>query len=112
MPQLDARAVPLAQALRQLFGEIDRSMLAAGAAKGDAQTCESARLIRLDTGFHERKHAGEIVMRAFLLIQIFDHRRIFACEGLELFFAAGVWDASSIENKPTAVAAFVFRNAL
>src|SRR5271154_458887 len=87
-------------------------MLAAGAAKRDRQTRESARLIRLDTGFHEREHAGEIMMRAFLLIQIFDLRRIFACEGFELFFAAGVWDASSVKNESTAVAGFVFRNAV
>jgi len=67
-----------AQAFCQLFREIDGAVLAAGAAERDHQILEAALLISADAGIHERQDAGEKLMHALLLLEIFDHRGVFA----------------------------------
>src|SRR5580692_12227782 len=46
-------------------------------------------------------------MCALLLIQIFDHWRIFPCESFESFLASRVRHTTGVENKSTAVAGLV-----
>src|SRR5467141_297844 len=108
----DFHAVPVAQTFRQLFREIDGAVLATGAAEGDHQILEAALLIVADTRVHQREHAGEKLVNAFLLNEIVDDRSILAGESLETLFAAGIGKAASIENASAAVAAFVRRQAV
>ena len=46
-------------------------------------------------------------MNAFLLVEIFDDRSIFAGELLEFFFATGIGKAAAVKNEAAAVATFV-----
>src|SRR6184192_995090 len=71
-------AIPAAQTFRQLFREIDGAVLATGAAEGDHQILEAELLISADAGVHERQDAGEKLMHALLLLEIFDHRSVFS----------------------------------
>ena len=48
-------------------------------------------------------------MRAFLLIEIFDHRRIFARKSFESLFAPRIRYAARIENESAAVPGLVLR---
>src|SRR6202142_1624251 len=87
-------------------------MLAAGTAERDGKASEAATLICFYAGIHEREHAGEILMRTFLLIEILDPRRVFARKCFEFFLASWIGNASRVENESTAVAGFVFGYAL
>src|SRR5882724_3581478 len=51
-------------------------------------------------------------MHAFLLIEIVDHRGVFAGEGLETLFASRIREAPAIENEPAAISRFIFREVL
>src|SRR5712692_4732594 len=84
-------------------------MLAAGAAERHHQALEAATLIIAHAGIHQRHHAGEKLMHALLLIEIVDHRRVFAREGLEALFASGIRETASVENEPAAMPGLVFR---
>ena len=42
-------------------------------------------------------------MHTLLLIEIVNHRRVFAGEGFEALFASGIWDATGIENESAEV---------
>src|SRR6266850_6169284 len=87
-------------------------MLAAGAAERDHQIFEAALLIAADARIHQRQDAGEKLMHAFLLIEIVDHRRVFAGESLEALFASRIREAPAIENEPAAISRFIFREVL
>src|SRR5438046_1719194 len=112
MADSDFQAVPGAQAFRQLLGEKDRAMLAASAAERNHQILEAALLKIADTGVHQRQDAGEELMHALLLIEIVDHRSVFAGEGLETLFAAGIGEAAAVKNEAAAVAALVLGQAV
>src|SRR5260370_13233102 len=51
-------------------------------------------------------------MHAFLLIEVVDDRSVFAGEGFEALFAAGIGEAAAIEDEAAAISGFVFRQAL
>src|SRR5258708_1083396 len=51
-------------------------------------------------------------MHAFLLIEVFDHRSVFAGERLEALVADGMWKAAAIEDEAAAISAFVLGQAL
>src|SRR5579864_1893790 len=102
MPHHHLHAVPAAQMFRQFLRQIHRAMLAAGAAERHRQTLEAATLIIAYAGIHQRHHAGEKLMHALLLIQIIDHRRVFAREGLEALFASWIRETASVENETAA----------
>src|SRR6267142_1283134 len=87
-------------------------MLAAGAAERNHQILEAALLIVVDARIHQRQDAGEKLMNAFLLIEIVDHRGVFAGESLEALFAAGIREAAAIEDEPAAISRLVFRQLL
>jgi len=95
-----------------LFGEVDGAVLAAGAAEGDHEVFEAALLVSAHSGIHEREDAGEELVDTFLLLEVLDDGGVFAGEGFEAFFAAGVGEAAAVENKAAAVAGFVFWQAL
>src|SRR5712671_1819129 len=86
-------------------------MLPAGAAEGDHEVLKAALAITVDTGIHERHHAGKKLVHAFLLIEIVDYRRVLSGQRLEAFFAAGVRQAAAIEYESSAVSAFILRQA-
>src|ERR1700738_1340238 len=100
-------SVPTAQTSPQLFGQIYRAVLAAGAAEGNHQTLEAAALILTHAGIHQRKDAGQKLVHAFLLIQIIDHRRVLARERAEALFAARIGKAATIENKSAAMPSLI-----
>ena len=50
-------------------------------------------------------------MHALLLIEIVDHRRVFAGERFEALFASGIREAAAIENESAAVPGLVLRQA-
>ena len=52
---------------------------------------------------------GQKLVHAFLLVEIFDHRRVFAGERAEPLFAAGIGQAAGIEDESAAVARFIER---
>src|SRR5882724_4215400 len=87
-------------------------MLAAGAAERNHQILEAALLIAIDARIHQRQDAGEKLMHAFLLIEIVDHRGVFAGESLEALFASRIREAAAIENEPAAISRFIFRQIL
>src|SRR6267143_5640344 len=51
-------------------------------------------------------------MHAFLLIEIVDHRGVFAGESLEALFASRIREAAAIENEPAAISRLIFRQVL
>src|SRR6266403_5062062 len=87
-------------------------MLAAGAAKRNHHVFEAALLIAVDARIHQRQDAGEKLMHAFLLIEIVDHRGVFAGKSLEALFASRIREAAAIENEPAAISRFIFRRIL
>src|SRR5467141_1915249 len=87
-------------------------MLVAGAAERNHQILEAALLIAVDARIHERQDAGEKLMHAFLLIEIVDHRGVFAGESLEALFASRIREAAAIENEPAAISRLIFRQVL
>src|SRR6266404_4999331 len=87
-------------------------MLAAGAVECNHQIFAAALLIAADARIHQRQDAGEKLMHAFLLIEIVDHRGVFAGEGLETLFASRIREAPAIENEPAAISRFIFREVL
>ena len=74
----DLDAVPASQMLGQLFRQVNRAVLSAGAAKAHHQMFEPAALIGVHAGIDQQHHAGEKLMHALLLIQVVDHWSIFA----------------------------------
>src|ERR1700727_372178 len=86
-------------------------MLAAGASERNHQVLEPALLIAGHASVDERHHAGQELVHAFLLIEVFDHRRVASGESLETIFAARVRKAATVENKAAAVSSFIFRQA-
>src|SRR5882724_5008359 len=51
-------------------------------------------------------------MHAFLLIEIVDHRSVFAGESLEALLASRIREAPAIENEPAAISRLIFRQIL
>src|SRR6266436_4115772 len=87
-------------------------MLAAGAAERNHQIFEAALLIAVDARIHQRQDAGEKLMHALLLIEIVDHRGVFAGESLEALFASRIREAAAVENEPAAISRLIFRQIL
>src|SRR5579862_574727 len=109
MPHHHIQSVPAFQTFRQLLSEINRAMLAAGAAERYCQTGEAATLIGVYAGIHQRHYVGQKLMNAFLLIEIINHRRVSAGKSLESLFASGIRYAARIENESAAMPGLVFR---
>ncbi len=76
--ELNGKAVAGAEAFGELFGEEDGPVLAAGAAERDHEAFEAAGLVVGDARVDERVNAGEELVNAFLLIEIFDYGRVAA----------------------------------
>ena len=74
--ELDGEAVAGAEAFGELFGKKDGAVLATGAAEGDHEALEAAGLVVGDARVDERVNAGEELVNAFLLIEIFDDGRV------------------------------------
>src|SRR5882762_5977417 len=87
-------------------------MLAAGAAERNHQIFEAALLIVVDARVHQRQDTSEKLMDAFLLIEIVDHRGVFAGESLEALFASRIREAPAIENEPAAISRLIFRQVM
>jgi len=66
--EFDGEAGAGAKAFRELFGEEDGAVLAAGAAERDHEVFEAAGLVILDAGIDERVNRREKLVNAFLLI--------------------------------------------
>src|SRR6266478_2327682 len=82
-------------------------MLPAGASKSHHQGLESAALVFIDTGVHQRQRAGKELVHALLLIEVFDHGLISSGERFEAFLAPGVRQAAAIEDESSPVAGLV-----
>src|SRR5271157_1533510 len=109
MPHDHFDSAPAGQMLRQTLREINRAVLPARATERDSQAREPPTLICVDAGIHQRDSVGQKLMRAFLLVKIFDHHRVFACKSLEPLFASRVGYAAGIENEAAAVPGLVLR---
>src|SRR6201993_175416 len=86
-------------------------MLAAGASKSHHQVLESAALVFIDTGVHQRQSAGKELVHALLLIEVFDYRGIHPGERFKSLFAPGIGQAAAVENESSSIASFVLRPA-
>src|SRR5215831_13957793 len=86
-------------------------MLATGAAEGHHQILEAAVLVIAHTGIHQRHHAGEKLMHALLLMEIFDYRRVFARETFEALLATRIRETAAIKNESSAMPGLVLRQA-
>src|SRR5437899_3237978 len=111
MPQHHVHSVMPAQMPGQLLGQKYRTMLASGAPKCNGQTLEAARLIVADACIHQRRGVGQILMHALLLVEIVDHRTVFAGKGLEALLASGIGKTADVEDKSAAVSCLVFWRA-
>ncbi len=109
MAELNTEAASRAEAFCELFGEEHGTVLASGAAERDHEAFETARLVVADAGVHERINRSEKLVNAFLLVQIFDDRSVFAGEFLESFFTARIGEAATIEHESATIATFIFR---
>src|SRR5579872_489942 len=107
MLKKDIYAIPAAKTSGDLLRQIYGTMLAAGTAERDHQILESTLLIIADAGIQQRHYTGQELMHALLTIEIFDHRGIASGKGLEAVFAAGIGQATPVENKSAAVTSFV-----
>src|SRR5579859_2974226 len=105
-------SAPAAQMFGQALGQVNRAMLAAGAAKRYHQALETAAMIIAYAGVDQRHCAGEELMHALLLVEILDHRGVFAGEVLEALFASWIGNTAGIENESAAMSAVVFPESL
>src|SRR5579863_3598101 len=103
MPHHHLYSVSAAQTFRQLLREINRAMLAACATERHRQACKAMTLIIAHAHLHQRHHAGHKPMHAFLLIEIIDHRSVFARKSLESLLASRIRYAAGIKNESTAM---------
>jgi len=101
----------VAQVLCQLFGQIDRAMLASGATERHHQMLEAALPIGAHAFINQRVYAGDEPMHALLAIEILDDCRVFAGESFKAFFPSRIRKAAAIENKTSAVSGIVLRKA-
>src|SRR6266545_1871794 len=99
MPQHYLDASPTTQMRCQLFGQIDRAMLAASAAERHHQALEPAALIVGHAGIHQRHGAGEELADALLPVEILDHRCVLSGERPELFFTPGIGETAAVEDE-------------
>ncbi len=74
MPDNDFDAIDAAQMLSQPIRQIDRAVLAAGAAEGNHQVREAALPIVGDAGIDKRDSLGKKLVHAFLPVEIVDDR--------------------------------------
>src|SRR6185312_4658587 len=95
----------------QVLSEIDRAMLAASAAERNHQVPEATALVIAHAGIDQSRCMGQELMRALLLIKVFDHRSVFAGEILETLFAAWIGNSASVKNKSAAIACFIARRS-
>src|SRR5208283_4130512 len=84
---------------------------ASGASEGHHQILEAALLIIADAGINQRKHSRKELVHAFMLVEVFDHRRVFAGDRFEALFAAGIRQTAAIKHEASAIARFILRLA-
>src|SRR5262245_39994535 len=107
--QDDFHSLFFAQVASQLLRQKYRAMLPAGTSKRNRQALESAALVVGDTRFDQRHYVLEVLVHALLLIEVVNHGRIFAGEGLEPLFSPRIGEAADVEDESTAMAGLVFR---
>src|SRR5690349_23042246 len=103
----DFHAASAAQMFGELFGEIDGPMLAARATETHHQILEATLLVILDRRINERKHAGQELVNALLLVEVINDRRVAAGERFEALFPARVRKPAAIEDEAAAVAGLI-----
>jgi len=95
------------EVLCELLGEVDGAVLAAGAAEGDHEVFEASALVAGDAAIYEGEDAGQVLLHTLLAAEVVDDRLVFAGEGLEAIFAAGVGEAAGVKDEAAAVAGLV-----
>ena len=88
---------------RHLFGEKYRSVLSTGAAERDHEVPKTTALICRHACINERLRMREILLHAFLLVEVVNNRGIFSGQLLEAFFASGIGQAARVEDKAAAI---------
>src|SRR5260370_21026167 len=96
------------QVLRKVLRQIDRAMPPARASERHHQVFEAAFLITTHARIHQRHHTSEKLVHALVLIEVVNHRRVLAGLRLEALLAPRIRKPASIENKSSAVPAFIF----
>src|ERR1700688_2214336 len=97
--------------LRKLLRQIYGAVLAAGTAERNHQIFKAATLILANAGIDQRADVVKKLVRTFLLIEIFDDRRIFSGEALETLFPPGIGNAAAVEYEAAAISGLIFRYA-
>ena len=92
-----------------LFGTVDGTVLAAGAAEGDLQAGEISLHIFLNTLSYEGFRMVEKLVDGRFLLQKLDDWTVFARVGLVLGITAGVWKCAAVEDETATVARGVLR---
>ena len=82
-------------------------MLSARAAERQHQVLKTALLIVAQAGVHQRHDAGQILVHALLLVQIFDHGRISSRLCLEPLFPARIGQTASIEDESSSISGLI-----
>ena|ERR1700721_1631495 len=88
----------------QVLREINRTVLASGAAERDHQAGEAALAISRDAGIDQRGGVREKLADARLAIEIVDDGRVAAGECSKFLFSAGIGQAAGIEDESAAIA--------
>ena len=97
---------------RQPLGAVDRAVLAAGAAEGDDEVGEVARLVVLDGLVDQREDVAEEVAHGGLALEERDHGIVAARQLRVLLEPAGVGQRPAVEHVAAAVSLLVGRHAV
>ena len=109
MADFDVAGIGVGEPFGELFGAIDRAMLAASAAKGDLQGGKVAFEVFFDALCDELFGMGEELVDSGFAGEELDYRTVLACVGLILWVAAGVGKRTAVEYESAAVAGGVGR---
>src|SRR5579885_912877 len=96
----------------KLLRQKNRTVLAASATERHHEILEAPLAVIRDGGIHQGKNAGEELVHALLLIEIFDHRSVLAGQRLEAVFASGSGESAPVKHESAAISGFVPRLGL
>src|SRR5262249_46355708 len=96
-----------AEMVSELFREIHRPVLSAGAAKRHHQIFEAAALVGTDTRIHKRRNVCEELMCCLLLKEVLDDRRVLPGQVPVTLFPPRIRYVAAIEHKAAAVPGLV-----
>ena len=108
---MNADVIFLFEVCRQMFGAIDRAVLATGAAESDLQMVKTTLEKALHMMIHQRVHGIQERQYLAVFLQEIYHRLIQARERLVFVVLAGVLGTAAIEDISAAVTGLIRRDS-